>query len=560
MRNHYYRLLLTFSPPVFVSAAFLSNRYPQNSSWIPTGASANNNNLPSTIGAFSRHYMASEKNPFSSMIGDVASSLFGGGGAKGDQTNADQVDAALEKTGAKSKTWSELKDQLASQQTTDEERNFRQNLEKGYGIQGSPMHKIRLFEESNKEEDIAVTFYRDSASWCPYCQKVWMTLEAKQIPYKVEKVNMRCYGEKPASFMKIQPGGQIPVAIINGRVYGQSNDILRVLEELPQSKRSLSPPANLRSQAEQLYRLERQLFSGWMGWLTSGWGKDQFIETLKHVDSVLQDADGPFFLGKDFSLVDVQFAPFLERTVASLLYYKGFVIRVPSSERANAEYPGINAWFDAMEELPAYQLTKSDYYTHAWDLPPQLGGCRSEQGSKPYEDAINGDRSLDGKQGSWELPLQPDNGGVEPDWSFIPGGESAARREAVERISSNHDSIVKFACRGAGSKGFPNYGAPLADPNAVPNEALQSSVDRCLRTICSALLADEVDGHDAEMETIAKVIAAEGGKEYAGGVIASLSYLRDRTGVPRDMRLPAARQLRAYLNWSISMILDASEK
>jgi glutathione S-transferase len=117
-----------------------------------------------------------------------------------------------------------------------------------------------------------------------------------------------------------------------------------------------------------------------------------------------------------------------------------------------------------------------------------------------------------------------------------------------------------FSSFHSGSKGFPNYGAPLADPNAVPNEALESSVDRCLRTICSALLADGVDGHNAEIQTIAKVIAAEGGKEYAGGVIASLAYLRDRTGVPRDMRLPAARQLRAYLNWSISMILDAAEK
>ena len=445
MKNHHYRLLLTLSPPLLASAAFVGNRYsPQASSWA--SAAATTSNPPTTPGAISRQYMTSDKNPFSSMIGDVASSLFGGGAKGGDQKDADQVDAALQTTS--SKTWSEIKDQLASQQTTDEERNFRKNLEKGYGV-GSPMHKIRLFDESNKEEDVAVTFYRDSASWCPYCQKVWMTLEAKEIPYKVEKINMRCYGDKPASFLRIQPGGQIPVAIINGKVYGQSNDILMALESLPQSKRSLNPPDNLQNQAQQLYRLERQLFSAWMGWLTSGYGKDQFLETLKYVDVVLQKADGPFFLGKDFSLVDVQFAPFLERTVASLLYFKGFKIRVPPSERATAEYPGINAWFDAMEEMPAYQLTKSDYYTHAWDLPPQLGGCRSEKGSKPFEDAINGLRSLDGKQGSWELPLQPDNGGIEPDWTFIPGGESAAKREAVERMSFNHEAIVKFACRGA---------------------------------------------------------------------------------------------------------------
>jgi glutathione S-transferase len=36
------------------------------------------------------------------------------------------------------------------------------------------------------------------------------------------------------------------------------------------------------------------------------------------------------------------------------------------------DYPNLNEWFDAMETLPSYQLTMSDYYTHCWDLPPQV--------------------------------------------------------------------------------------------------------------------------------------------------------------------------------------------
>lgn len=32
---------------------------------------------------------------------------------------------------------------------------------------------------------------RDHAAWCPYCQKVWLQLEEKRIPYTLEKINMR---------------------------------------------------------------------------------------------------------------------------------------------------------------------------------------------------------------------------------------------------------------------------------------------------------------------------------------------------------------------------------
>jgi glutathione S-transferase len=419
---------------------------------------------------------------------------------------------------------------------------------------------VRLYDDTNQEEDVRVTFFRDSASWCPYCQKVWMTLEEKRIPYRVEKINMRCYGEKPASFARIQPGGQIPVAIIDGRTYGQSNEIMYAVEELFPSHKSLRPPKGKEGTAQELLRLERRIFSAWMSWLTgSGNGAQRqadFCSVLSEVESALKQSGGPFFMGKDVTLVDFMFAPFLERMAASLLFFKGFTMRAPPS--TPTDYPYLNRWFDGMETLESYRLTKSDYYTHCWDLPPQLGGCTYEAAGEPYEQAINGERSLDGTRGSWELPLQPHNGGVEPDWSWA-GDEDAAKREAVERLSANHEAIVAFAARGAGRKGMPPYSAVLADPNAVPNENVKNGVSAVLQIVSMALLQG-VKQHEPGMTKMADAILQEGGREYADGIVASLTYLRDRVGVPRDMRLPAARQLRAHLNWAIGKVLSAQGK
>jgi hypothetical protein len=77
---------------------------------------------------------------------------------------------------------------------------------------------------------------------------------------------------------------------------------------------------------------------------------------------------GSFFLGESLSMVDLAFVPFLERMVSSLLYYKGFAIR------GTGMFPGVDAWFQALERRPSYLAARSDHYTHCHDLPPQLGG------------------------------------------------------------------------------------------------------------------------------------------------------------------------------------------
>ena len=49
--------------------------------------------------------------------------------------------------------------------------------------------RLRLFDGTEPR----VTLWRDQSAWCPYCHKVWLQLEEKRIPHKVEKICMHCY-------------------------------------------------------------------------------------------------------------------------------------------------------------------------------------------------------------------------------------------------------------------------------------------------------------------------------------------------------------------------------
>ncbi len=225
---------------------------------------------------------------------------------------------------------------------------------------------IRLFgaPDGYKPE---VTLYRDASSWCPYCQRVWLYLEEKQLPYEIERVPMSCYGDKPPSFLELSPSGNIPVAIIKGRVVSESKDIMFALEaEFPEARPML--PAGQAERATALLALERRMFNAWLLWLNCVAHvpfQQDMHDRLSEIDAQLTDAAGPYFLGADLSLVDCVFAPFLERMAASLPYYKGFMAR-------DRRYPHLLRWYEAMDQRPAYRGIKSDYYTHCHDLPPQV--------------------------------------------------------------------------------------------------------------------------------------------------------------------------------------------
>lgn len=277
---------------------------------------------------------------------------------------------------------------------------------------------LRLFGQS--EDDVRVTLFRDNHAWCPYCQKIWLWLEEKQIPYRIEKVTMFCYGEKERWYKQIVPSGMLPALELNGRVITESDDILIALEkEFGPMGKGMKDPAVM-----PLRQLERLLFRAWCTWLCypsrpqqDQRNREQFVSVVKKVEAALSQTPGSYFL-EEFGTADAIFTPYVERMNASLYYYKGYSLR--------EENPRFSDWFDAMESRPTYRGTQSDFHTHAHDLPPQMGGCYKNDDPQT---AINRNRV---DNGPWtELP---DVTYPEPETS---------RAEALHRMVKHHENIIK---------------------------------------------------------------------------------------------------------------------
>ena len=278
---------------------------------------------------------------------------------------------------------------------------------------------LRLFDQSASA--VRVTLYRDNHAWCPYCQKVWLWLEEKRIPYQIKKVTMFCYGEKERWYKQKVPSGMLPALELDGRLITESDDILLALESaFGPLHQSMSAP-----QVMSLRQLERLLFRAWCMWLCyparspqqDQKAGEQFQQIVDKTELALASTPGPYFL-EEFGTADVIFTPYVERMNASLFYYKGYSLR--------EQNPGWAAWFNAMESRPTYRGTQSDFHTHVHDLPPQMGGCYENDHPQTR---INQQRV---DQGPW-LGL-PDVGYDEP---------ASSRTEALQRVLKHRASLIR---------------------------------------------------------------------------------------------------------------------
>jgi glutathione S-transferase len=348
--------------------------------------------------------------------------------------------------------------------------------------------RLRLF--GHDESAVRVTLFRDNHAWCPYCQKVWLWLEEKRIPYRIEKVTMFCYGEKEPWYKRKVPSGMLPAISLregsmnesDGQIITESDDILIALEAIYGALQfGMEDPRVL-----PLRRLERLLFRAWCNWLCyphrsareAQFACEQFQEIIGYVETALSSTPGPYLL-EEFSTADVIFTPYVERMNASLYYYKGYSMREKN--------PRLSDWFDAMESRSTYRGTQSDFHTHAHDLPPQMGGCYSNSQPQAKQFAHRVDH------GPWT--------GL-PDVTY-PEPETT-REEALYRVIKHRDKIIQI--------------------NPIDNPQFDAAL-RCA-------LTHMMTGQNCQPPK---------------GTDIGLRYLRDRISVPRDMSIYAAKRLREAL-------------
>ena len=445
-----------------------------------------------------------------------------------------------------------------------------------------------------------------------------LLIEEKRIPINIELVPMRSYGDKPQEFLRIVPSGLLPALLVetsDGRkqVVTESQVIMELLDSWHpvesgfKQMMPLEDDSASKQRYMQLANLERELFSWWCtlifrpegpgfgspGMLGKLMGKSSepamsgamsgFLECLEKVDKELGSTKGPWFFdwAEHPTMIDFVYVSHVERMLASAAFWKGLDLR---SEKYQLQFPALNAWLDAFEKRECYLAFKSDYYTHVKDIPPQYGpgydGGFGDERLSFQKSILGQDKSSlplpfdDDLQPLFRGPPLPlcvlkaagisgDNGELAAEGTPYENAEpekmnEACRQMAGWKLASNGQNVAKFAARG-GPKGSRNprkgFGAELADPYAMSDEQLIPAVETALKTVCGALLTQGgAAAHDGALNEMKDNLQTQISKDQARDVAAALCYLRDRVGVPRDLPLASARQLRAHLNEAIDIL------
>lgn len=204
---------------------------------------------------------------------------------------------------------------------------------------------------------------------CPYSQRSRMVLIEKNVAFTVKEVDLP--SGTPDWFREISPYGFVPVLAHKGRHIFESAIINEYLEEAFPEPRLMPLDPGERAEARRwIHYCDSYFAPAAFGLhakdMASAAARHQkFIDRIRYIENeALTRHAGPFFLGSSLSLVDLQFAPFLERLPA----YQD-VIQVDLL----GECPRLAALLDVLKTTKSWQEAAQDADYHIARLRQRMG-------------------------------------------------------------------------------------------------------------------------------------------------------------------------------------------
>ena len=371
------------------------------------------------------------------------------------------------------------------------------------------------------------TLFRERHGWCPYSERVWLTLELLETPYDTILID-NSGGPRPNYYS----GGQTPQIQWpdeGGRRQGESLDLVQRLDQ----DYSSSTPHVLQSNQDHIQHVMNQFRSIFpsrarpssrAAFLFQGNGeplfRSTFEQTLEKTNQLLSESSGPFLTGSTLTAADIAWVPFLERYRYQLpILHQGLCPYDPQV------YPHLCAWYQAMDQLPAYacqvkgnasswrKVLLMAGFGNAGMVPPQITqNVQDQEHAEQQKLDHPWTSSTSSTSTTTDMALWQAYASTRPHVAVTP------RAHVAQIICRNRHALVTDTLKQQ-ARGNTNS-------DAVPST--EDDLDETLRELVQVLLDEDEDGSTLTNHSRLTV-----------GAMAS--FLLHRMCVPRDMgAVPAA--------------------
>ncbi|GMH07919.1 hypothetical protein Nepgr_009759 [Nepenthes gracilis] len=188
---------------------------------------------------------------------------------------------------------------------------------------------------------------------CPYAQRVWITRNCKGLQDKIKLVPIDLQN-RPAWYKeKVYSANKVPSLEHNNEIRGESLDLIKYIDSHFEGP-SLFPSDPAKKEfADELFSYTDSFGRAVISSFKEEGVNEETVAAFDYLETALSkfSDDGPFFLGQ-FSLVDIAYAPFIER-------FKPFLLDVKNYDITSGR-PKLAAWIEEMNQIEAYQQTRQD--------------------------------------------------------------------------------------------------------------------------------------------------------------------------------------------------------